>query len=106
MPGAPRIVDEVLRELRRGVSPLECAMRFSIDQSTVRRYRSGKSQGRSRGRPRALTATQERVCFRCWSLGEATMYELATIYQVTPRTMRNVLQRQLSAGQQTSIWWS
>lgn len=100
-----QIITEVLRELRRGVTPRELALRFGISVWTVRNYYCGRSKGRAHGRPRALSLTQERVCFACWSRCEATLYELASIYRVTPQTIRNVLKRHMAAEQQTSFWW-
>lgn len=90
------IVADVLREMERGVSARECALRYGIATPTIYRYRNGTRGGRH-GRPRKLSPTQELVCVECWSHGEATVYELAAIYLVTPQTMRNVLRRQLAA---------
>ena len=96
------IIAEALREIERGVSARECALRFGLSRSTLYRHRSGPMHGPRRpgsGRPRALTPVQEQVCLRCWQHGEATLYELASIYRVTAQTVRNVLKRQIGSSE-------
>lgn len=94
--GLRQIVFDVLADMRNGVSVRECAMRYDLSERTVCRYRAGMDTTglRGRGRPRALTKEQEDVVAEVFARDEATVSELACIYQVSVGTIRNVLKRQ------------
>jgi hypothetical protein len=95
-PNPPNLIDEILAKLSQGVTVRELAVAYQIPQATLRMYKRGQRGNGHTGRPRSLSATEERVCFEAWSRGEAGLYELASVYEVCPQTMRNILRRQLA----------
>lgn len=82
----------MLRELKNNPSVAVCALRFGMHPVTVRRYAKGE-RGGPWGRPRSLTPEQEQVVCEVFRKDEATVYELASVMEVTPQTIRNILKR-------------
>lgn len=89
------LVDEILAQLRAGVTVKECALRYSLAESTIRSYKTGRRGNKTNGRPRALTEEQVKTAFAVWSAGEANMYEIAAVYAVSVQTIKNYMLKEL-----------
>lgn len=90
--GSRSLITEAVREMQRGLTIRECALRFGISYRTAQRYRSGETKGPT-ARPHKLTEVEEETVCAVFENDEATVYELACVYQVTPHTVRNILKR-------------
>lgn len=89
------IVQEVLKELRNGVSERELALRYGLSLDAIYNYKTGRRRGAAPGRPRVITEEEAATIFEVWSKGEANMYELASIYKCSVQTIRNYMKARL-----------
>jgi hypothetical protein len=88
---SPLLAAELARQVGEGRSPRELGRLYGIHPATIYRYERGQSRGGRRGPRSLLSELQIEVCVHAWTMGDATLRELADAYGIRRPCLLNLL---------------